>query len=111
MKANELMIGDWICSSINDINVRIAPADLNWDNAHTEWLANSKPIPLTAEILEKNGFDCNQDAKTSIGLVYHECARITEYGEEVLEDGKMIRYVHELQHALKLCGIDKEIVL
>lgn len=131
MKANELMIGDWICSSINDINVRIAPADLNWDNAHTEWLANSKPIPLTAEILEKNGFThrnadkiltkqswtcecggCIIHAKYNFGFLYFNI-----YGKPLKPNmfaphaTMHIRYAHELQHILKDCRIDKEIVL
>ena len=101
MEAKELMIGDWVLIGNNHIRVTSLQEGKDYVEA--------QPIPLTAEILEKNGFDCNHDAKTSIDLVYHDCARITEYGEEVLEDGKMIRFVHELQHALRLCGIDKTI--
>ena len=106
MKASELMIGDWICSSINDINVRIAPADLNWDNAHTEWLANSKPIPLTEEIVIKNGLNEPEFFKGYWLMANKE-------GGFFIEDHvtMIFRYVHELQHALKLCGINKDIEL
>lgn len=85
------------------------------------------PIPLTDEILEKNGF-----------VKYNEVSDIPPYDKD--EEGNMyysfkgehkfwgwwqpnnvyfipanamgdleIKYVHELQHTLKLCGIYKEI--
>ena len=98
------------------------------------------PLPLTPKILEKNGFenipyagiDCNE-----IWLL-HE---ISYYGKSfpLYTDDIMLRYsiseqcwyiffniggtysdfktitnifyVHELQHALRLCKIDKEIIL
>ena len=119
MKANELMIEDWVKADNKFVQVTglktvyndeqffsIEYYDQEEDSKISCFSNNVLPIPLTAEIMEKNGFDCNNDAKTSINLVYHGCARITEYGEEVLEDGKMIMYVHELQHALRLCGFN-----
>ena len=93
-----------------------------------------EPIPLTPEILEKNGFtlenkvkhparyiynisysnsaivdfDCYNNGQGAIkcilvgvGLVSNSFIRI--YGKDI--------YVHQLQHALKLCGISKEIVV
>ena len=89
-----------------------------------------KPIPLTPEILEKNGFtECNVDDD---GAVQYEFG-FDDLGIDVwiaqpillgawrrwsdLKDPYSminelpIRYVHELQHALCLCGIDKEIEL
>ena len=90
-----------------------------------------EPIPLTAEILEKNfpkkeneadyvkermevGFSVNWFPLSDLNGVFFiildmpyklETARI-----EHLHKGTF-RYVHELQHLLRLCGIEKEIVL
>lgn len=124
LKANELMIGDWV----QDITPVVIDAISNEDictyrTKHgyiTANPSNLKPIPLTAEILEKNGF-------RTFGLI-----DAPKYGLW-LNDGRIIElsridngwriwvfynnipmslnYLHELQHALRLCGIDKEIVL
>ena len=81
------------------------------------------PIPLTPEILEKNDLkpDAAEDAyayRYQIGGVsIVECYAnaggryrgIFAYGDTRLRI--TLRFVHELQHALRLCGIDKEIVL
>lgn len=85
-----------------------------------------KPIQLTKEILEKNGFtDCESD----FGNVYHyyigeknfisdSSLHIgTEYHTYYWLNYKKtfdiygIRYVHELQHAFRICKIEKEIKL
>lgn len=66
-------------------------------------------IPITKEILEKNGI------KYQFGCPWYQ------YGDEIGGEGFeihfalhcqiQIKYVHELQHALRLCKIDKEIEL
>jgi len=95
------------------------------------WCEFLKPIPLTPEILEKNGFkeilvegffrlESNKDhdywcveVSTTKGYellhldIEHICDGIGQGGIDNLK----ICFVHELQHALKLCGIEKEIVL
>ena len=132
MEAKELMIGDKVMvkvlSQIPDTYV-----------LHT-WTANDysrdikvKPIPLTPEILEKNGFyDRNIQGyyaqwyykrfgsyvcfDIAISLVYKEievskvCGAGTDCEEE--EYGSSIVFsndicVHTLQHALRLCGLDE----
>lgn len=76
------------------------------------------PIPLTQEILEKNGWEKGG---------YEEMVNITDEYSFALQKGvdgknawwwelfsspiRPINYVHELQHALRLCGIDKAIEL
>jgi len=95
-----------------------------------------KPIPLTKEILEKIGFVCTQKAdEDEMGAAY-ECWSFRdgllsiEFEPEVVmlevhnggENGDAVRtityytdndimYLHELQHALKLCKIEKTIEL
>ena len=74
------------------------------------------PIPLTPEILEKN-FSSTTDWYF-IGTDKF-CFRIDKYKDKwdlyFGRDGKgtnlriKINYVHELQHALRLCNISKEI--
>ena len=135
MKATELMIGDWVMvkvlSQIPDTYV-----------LHT-WTANDysrdfqvKSIPLTPEILEKNGFDpetfltsewerkvyfkefpgCVVEPADSGKYIFGT----TKYWSKTYSDGSPIdwgtmydsricnlQYVHELQHALRLCGLNE----
>lgn len=85
------------------------------------------PIPITAQILEKNGLvrhERDADNPKSIVLSNHfimartytdvDWWRVIIYDEEFpakeLFNG-IICSVHQLQHALRLAGIDKEITL
>ena len=146
MKANELMIGDWIHNKFTNENYRVWPTFYSQCTDYGRTPEKDidelfEPIPITPEILEKNGFlEKNVFAET---LGVDELWGLEEYscgvcgGEndtwefEVYEpwierdyDGspddwgffakthiKDIRYVHELQHALLLCGMDKKIEL
>ena len=70
-----------------------------------------QPIPLTTEILEKNGW-------VRTGIFFTE-KRIDEnthlswsdtYGSALYQDDYYMcdcKYVHTLQHALRLCGLDE----
>lgn len=125
MKANELMIGDWVrikdlkdpIKRISCIDEYLGEVDF-WDGEKLigTSIINVLPIPLTAEILEKNGFTCDADGmndsdELTVSIEYGEYQRNTDDGFKMLADGKIIKYVHELQHALRLCGIEKEIEL
>lgn len=86
-------------------------------------LFNVQPIPLTPEILEKNF----REYLPGINLMYQlkgPYFAMNEKGNQwvfglVKEDVEKscryplvkITYVHELQHALRLCGIEKSIEL
>lgn len=64
------------------------------------------PIPLTAEILEKNGFTFR--TPTSMHYDYLFVVFLNEDAEVFTLIGgqqRWLRYVHELQHALRLCGL------
>ena len=78
-----------------------------------------EPIPLTAEVLKENNFEKHYDGDI---IVYtHPQGIIIEMGinYKLSDDGRFyvrgiqhrLYYVHELQHALRLCGVDKEITL
>jgi len=94
-----------------------------------------EPIPLTSEIFEKNSFELNeQDTPLFTLRVYSldddDIAFLQRpkggwklmHGKNTSSQQELffgeskfvcmpIQYVHELQHALRLCGIGKEIVL
>lgn len=135
MKASELMIGDIlrykqdfpfaslqgkiakVCGVDGRVDVKTIDDDKFHESEHPNWL---EPIPLTYEILEKNGFRklvtygtekwlCNNirlNVYSSDGT-WRFCADTNRNENSVI----YIHFVHQLQHALKLCGIDKEIVL
>lgn len=80
-----------------------------------------RPIPITAEILEENGlvkngeFDewstGNWKDMPFIGIsLSRQSMRIKNLGTDIFLENKVV-YVHQLQHALRLAGVDKEINL
>lgn len=73
---------------------------------------NIKPIPLTKEILMNNGFSSNYaEDDLSYAESCGDIIGIHIYGKNGLMDEMYFKYVHQLQQALRLCGIEKEIVL
>ena len=133
MKENELMIGDLVYYYHNEDGhapyeevTRIEPEDLTLDAEVFE--VRFKPIPLAPEILVKNGFvyTNNHTLKGADTYIcrYKDYELIYKLGDYFAVDSYDDRYyrlfetqfcykwsVHELQHALRLCKIDKEIVL
>lgn len=126
MKANELMIGDYVSVKPSGMLIKIAAVHHKKVAYHTvvhklSWVRESllEPIPLTPEILEKNGWNKDFYSKESYDNVNIEGLSLW-----IGEDGKNkwwwhvglelvtpINDVHEFQHALKLYGIEKEIEL
>lgn len=111
MKVNELMIGDWVRMHYPfDMDIDMRPERINILTKGVDF--DCEPIPLTAEILEKNGFSKTTEAEFNYYQMPDDCFEIDinhvgcAYSVDVI-----IKYVHQLQHALRLCGIDKEIVL
>ena len=92
------------------------PLDKDQDNGGI-WCEYLDPIPLTPEILEKNGWKHDFDevyvwkdgAAHYISIDLDGKTRI--YVANLYIFGMALGYVHELQHALRLCGIEKEIEL
>lgn len=135
MKANELMIGDWVLYDREPYQIRrLGIYGENRDGESYPAVCvgkpkgiglviernEIKPIPLTPEILEKNGFYYENNVghileHYNYEIIYdvwkHEL-RILENREQILKIKAFDEMcVHELQHALKLCGINKEIEL
>lgn len=123
MNANELMIGDWV-KHINGTPYQVTcikDGHFACSIPHL-WEYNNKfePIPLTAEILEKNGFVEQEYGWRKLNAA-NWCIYINifngkeRYALSVLGINTQVTlhgyYVHELQHALRLCGIEKQITI
>lgn len=132
MKVTDLMIGDWLHAKGFEVNTRVIGIESNaaWLDDKSVWCRRFEeeidPIPLTAEILEKNGFKVvNRVGRVEYTMEdYFHVIEIYEYNDMTywmhseskefnLPTARVINinYVHELQHALRMCGVEKEIVL
>ena len=148
MKANELMIGDWVtfkdCQHENPMPIKIIAigfqadeeddclVQIDGDKACDIIEINDEivGIPLTAEILEKNGFEKRNRYQWEYRDGY--CKIVIDIAPQIEIDGEILGtppinvkiegalfelnrtddwYIHELQHALRLCGIEKEITI
>ena len=126
MRANELMIGDWVLCDTNSEsdyefdNVDYQPYQIQSGEDIDYAIENNKlgdadvyqPLPLTTEILEKNGWRSRMNGTGEFYLIDLTIITKTITGFQMNHghfNGLSIHYVHELQHALKLCGIDKTI--
>ena len=130
LSTEDLMVGDWVSLSKGNCseNRQVELIDIEMI-AESVYFAS--PIPLTPKILEKNGFERNplwhhcdkdlDDYSISVQLGYAnriEYIKIAEKGKDNVipsERTKLylthIKYVHQFQQALRLCGINHEIIL
>ena len=122
MTEKELTIGDFVQFNNKVIKVYQPINDYGYltDERHgNEYnIEDIKPIPITSEILEKNGFvryglsdiyginNAELNLNSTINISNHDCTIRSEY---VTVNNRSMLYVHELQHALRLCNINKEI--
>ena len=133
MISQELMLNDWVEVISNDhlkyVQIKeiyqssILTKEFEFESEEVS-IDNIKPIPLTPEILEKNGFEYNDEnakyhpncwsnsgillrKRTLNGFFYMVTS---DYDDQDTNCTPIIiTYVHELQHLLKLCGIEKTI--
>ena len=124
IKCRDLMVGDWVAIP-HGFAMQIV--DAGEDYAYATWEGNEsdpwefcdkegdepEPIPLTPEIMKKNGFwemeNVNNGAEEYIvyaiaGLTFHYNRDNDYYFPNTPISWK---YVHQLQHALRLCGLDE----
>lgn len=119
MKAKDLMIGDWVYNPFTRKKLRLT---FGRDIDLAEELC-LEPIPLTAEILEKNGFKWDELPKFAVNEItentkmtfsYHLGSRTVFVGVNEPNfnlTSACVLYVHELQHILRQSRIEKEIIL
>ena len=126
MNASELMRGDWV-------NLFGTPCQVKdiVDDGVINYEKDCTPIPLTTEILDKNGFkkethfiDWNDRTLYKVGydmyiiMNFYEgdnftLCKLYEDSDEgtMVIDIATVNYVHKLQHALDVCNAKQEIVL
>lgn len=119
MEAKDLMVGDLVYHHNEVVRItRIGQNLVTYIYYHYVdcEVTEIEPIPLTAEILEKNGYVYNDSL-----CEWASNSFCIEFGHKPFEDEPdhlfvwvgnchvVLQYVHELQHALRLCGIKKEI--
>ena len=138
MKANELMIGDWVecvdSTHKKKVYAKVCAIEKGQtcvlvEKENSNWFLDIsllKPIPLKKAHLVTNGFeDIGDDTYQLeekpccfwVDFFNHQygCEYDTSTHEYEDDEHRLKLYgipsVHELQHALHLCGIEKEIEL
>ena len=120
MKATELMVCDWVLDGKKPAQITGIMCDDLFETTLSPRVGGEciSPIPLTSEILEKNGFSLQSDNTEFLKLdtYWLGCElgtfRIHNLNKDWWQFGlAKIRNVHELQHAMRLCGIEKEVEL
>lgn len=120
MKVNELMHGDLVLLPIqNNEPAQICGKILSYEKELGNIEVDLLPIPITPEILKKNGWNGDYSSTYPKFDSFRDgddgCLEIS-----VFEDGEIratinlceydlfqIKYVHELQHALRLFGLNE----
>ena len=149
MRASELTLGSWVIATNNGVCplpgkiAEMLPragrvVGIDGDGVWLSFvdfffmLDAIEPVPLTPEILEKNGWKHEFDKKPYMTFYHLEDEKywlmwcISEHTLDIQRQNITLldqynlcaeraviacNYVHQLQHALRLCGIEKEIVL
>lgn len=140
MDCKDLMIGDWVKveQTTEVVNAKVLgvykDGVINYEvdysgvratnQIHSDYVS---PIELTEEILVKNGFSYKHKEETCSTCSYHHWQLVGEYlalddcqywRKEKKDDlprfriaGIDVNYVHQLQHLLRLCGVEKELTI
>ena len=139
LKISDLSVGDWVYYSKENTPYSIRSIyrtgrqdcvvlnDDKYSGGVIAFVDRLTPIPITAEILEKIGLfrhERDDDNQELIVLSNHfimartytdvDWWRVIIYDEEIPSEelfNGIIYSVHQLQHALRLAGVDKEINL
>ena len=124
MKANELMIGDWVATKKGDGQVdTIQDNDVIFTSAiqgieGAAYLQETDPINITEGFLLRNGFTEQPDVpEDCVNYIYNNDGKIVyifrqpwdNFSIDANFQGRLsmtIKYVHELQHILRLIGLN-----
>ena len=119
LKIKDVMVGDWV-----DVRNNAAP-----NTPHLERITPSHflrdehwyGVELVPEILEMNGFKYKEGKTGLYGVTIAPHYICDGVPFEVFCDGEPfaiwfnepvnVKFVHELQHVLRFCGITREIIL
>ena len=135
LTCQDLMIGDWVYTHEPEGSIipegKAHRINEIWGisdevTADDSWypIGDIRPIPLTSEILVKNGFvGYHLTDSYELNTDYYEI-EVWNYRDGLWvvnvhwiefsstpDDKLTVSYVHQLQHLLRLCGIEKEIGL
>jgi len=144
MDIRDLSIGDWVRARMAkwdyddlDITPPMRIAEISSDEVmlqlgsvkHYAFVDDLQPIPITAEVLEKNGFvdngkgqhflKCGDGVTVRVGIspLFHDgcwlVATDKEVGETITTTCVLFnaKHVHEIQRAMRLAKVGKEIEL
>jgi hypothetical protein len=129
MDCKDLMVGDWVyihepeckghrIDAIDELDGQVGADGEVYDEC------DIRPIPLTEEILAKNGFTYEEDTflpdtgywslSNEDGLLYFTINAFGVKGSGEVAFGYQdiaLKYVHQLQNLLVIAGVEKEIEL
>lgn len=136
LKISDLSVGDWIHHDFYEVDMRVVTiyrdteriiAESSSGYGVTCHIDHFSPSPITPEILEANGWHNGMyailriDEHLHLEYYYHEHRLRKWYcGVDEWENHAKVNditfqahcySVHQLQHALRLAGVDKEIVM
>ncbi len=136
IKISDLSIGDWVRHTFYEDNLQIKRIDGECERLLAEkglmsvscHLDHFEPIPLTPEILEKNGWLPPRKAieldtwwwTNGVDKAIEAYEYEGEWYLTIIEQKEIqyrnrvgigLKYVHQLQHALRLAGVEKNIEL
>lgn len=116
MEAKDLMVGDYVSlNNLKHTTVKISKLDnksatlydgKNYMTFNYEYFS---PIPLTEELLELNNFVKSRFNEFRFQYTIKNKLYLKDWHDKwfIYNDTLEIRYVHELQHLLRLCGEDE----
>ena len=138
ISVSDLSVGDWFQARIvkwdyddSDITPPMRVAEISSDEVmlqlgsvkHYAFVDDLQPIHITAEVLEKNGLEYIDDGNDAVIFLCCDmfwarlCVGDTFWQVGIHSEDRLdavvcdVKHIHELQHALRLAKVGKEIVL
>lgn len=127
IKITDLSVGDWVMYELHPYIVQQIDGESDHvvisglEGVREKHIDYIEPICIKPEMLEKNGFKKNGvynewnigewNERPFIGVsLDRQSIRVKYFGTDIFIEGKVV-YVHQLQHSMRLAGINKEIEL
>lgn len=136
IRIEDLSIGDWVQARMVkwdyddlDITPPMRVAEISSDEVilqlgsvkHYAFVDDLQPTPITAEVLEKNGLEYVDDGNDAVIFLCCDmfwarlCVGDTFWQVGIHSEDRLdavvcdVKHTHQLQHALRLAGVGKEI--